>query len=615
MKKILYILTVSMLLGSCDSFLDTTPDDLKSPEKMFETEQSTEGVLLQAYGLLREDAPWTNWSSYAGSSNADADYCWDNHKNLNSGLWGAIDKDSRNNKWELFYRGIREATYFMQNLDRCTVINTSTRERWRAEARCLRAYYYANLMRHYGPVVLLGDDMVDINKPVEELMKARSSWDECIEWVIGEFDAVIDNPYLPDMQQKNYWARMSKTIAMAYKSRLLLQSASKQFNGNRMYSSVKNADGKSLFPTNYDPSKWETAAKSAKDLIDLGFYKLVVVTDNNGKIDPFKSYKDVFITNQNSEMIFPYLEWDGHMDTHSAPRRNKGWGGFGVTQEMVDLYAMESGIYPITGYTDQTRDVPTIDPTANYKETGFSSFTHPISGVDYARISNMYIDREPRFYVSVLFGGIHWFIPNKESERILVEMYKGGGENFPKYRDAYTTGYAMIKFVMPTYECDPRRNARREMPYMRYAEVLLNYIEATIESGKLDDADMFTYWNDLRARAGLRPILEAYPSAVGNYTKLLELVRRERRIELAFEAHTFFDHRRWLVGEKEESGWFHRMNTTSGNGGKEGEGEYPDDFFQRARLENRVFTSSFYLYPLQQKTIEKNPLLIQNYNW
>ena len=60
----------------------------------------------------------------------------------------------------LFYKAIREATYFLQNVDKCPDprLTYDTREQWKAEIRCVRAYYYAQLMRMYGPVILLKDE-------------------------------------------------------------------------------------------------------------------------------------------------------------------------------------------------------------------------------------------------------------------------------------------------------------------------------------------------------------------------------------------------------------------------------------------------------------------------
>lgn len=148
---------------------------------------------------------------------------------------------------------------------------------------------------------------------------------------------------------------------------------------------------------------------------------------------------------------------------------------------------------------------------------------------------------------------------------------------------------------------------------MRYAEILLNYVEATIEVGDLKDPNLFTFWNAIRNRAGLNDIEDAYPEAMNDQDKLRDLIHRERRVELAFEGINFYDCRRWLTAEATEKGNIHGMNIQAkGTPGKE---EYPEDFFQRTVVEKRVFTPSFYLFPIPQSAINKNQDLVQNYKW
>lgn len=597
-------------LVSCDSFLDTTPEDLRHPDQMFSTQSSTEGVLLGVYSFIRRDVPWDNASSGIGGSSSDLDYAWANRHTYNLGVWDA--SAAQYDKWYIYYQGIREATYFLQNIDKCPPdkLPTDLRERWRAEARCLRAYFYANLMRMHGPVILLKDELVDFTQ--ENLSRPRATWDDCIDWVCNEFLEVSKNEYLPLQQSPDNYARMSKGIALAYRARLLIQSASKQFNGNPMYAEVKNPDGTPLFPAREDPNKWVLAREAARDVIKLGIYDLVKVY-NSGQIDPYASYKAVFTENQTREMIMPFLETNAHIDKHSAPNLIGGWGGFGPTQEMVDLYAMSSGRYPINGYTSKNRKTPVIDPVSGYNESGFTNFTHPLEKIQ-RRTFNMYINREPRFYVSILYGGLSWFVTNNVSDRKVIEMFANGNNGRSVTHNYYSTGYALLKFVSPGYIANPARNVKREMPYMRYPEVLLNYIEATVECNQLEDPDMFTYWNAIRERAGLPGILEVYPEARGDKQKLLDLARRERRVELAFECQSFFDTRRWLVAENEtEADDFHGMNIDIT--GQFNSGVYPDGFFQRTVLEKRVFKPSFYLFPIPQSAVNKNHDLTQNYKW
>ena len=608
LKRILWVTLSAIIMSSCDSFLDTTPEDLRSPDQIFSTYASTEKAMFGVYSYIRTYNAPTMPSMH---STSDVDMAYTSVVTFDMGAWTA--SSAPHDKWYAYYKAIREATYFLQNLDKCpeSEVDSSTREQWRAEVRCVRAYYYAQLMRMYGPVILLKDELADFTST--DLDRARNTWDECVEWISTEFKELSENPYLPLIQEGNNYARMSKAIALAYRARILLQSASDQFNGNPMYAGVKNPDETPLFPAQKDPNKWKLARQAAQDVINLGCYDLIKVLGSNGHIDPYASYKSVFTTSQNKEMIFSFLETDGYFDKRMVPNSIGGYaGGYAPTQEMVDSYAMNSGRYPIRGYLDENRNEPDIDYSTGYSENGFANFTHPLEKVQ-RNTFKMYIDREPRFYVSVFYGGITWFIPNKTSERIFMEMFKNGNNGPDASHNHCTTGYNTMKLLSPEYEGNPAKGVKREIPYMRYAEILMNYVEAGIETGELADPNILTYWNMIRERSGLPNIEETYPEAINDQKQLRVLVRRERRIEFAFEGMNFYDCRRWLTGESTERNYIHGMNIQAV--GKINTNSYPVEFYQRTIVEKRVFTPSFYLFPIPQSAINKNKLLVQNYKW
>ena len=583
MKRIMLLATAVLTMSSCDSFLDTSPEDLRSPEQIYETYSSTQNAMFGVYSYIRGTYPFDMPDTY---STSDVDVAYTNTHTFDMGVWSA--SSAQYDRWYTFYKAIREATYFLQNVDKCPDprLTYDTREQWKAEVRCVRAYYYAQLMRMYGPVILLKDEQPDFSGT--DMFRERNTWDECVQWITEEFTDLIENSPLP------------------------LKSEGETYNN------IRNADGTPLFPTTYDKNKWELARQAALSLIKDGNYELVKVNyesgANMGKIDPYTSYKSVFTTSQNKEMIFSYLEDGGGIDKRLAPNSNGGWGGgYNPTQEIVDAYAMaETGRFPITGYTNEDRTTPVIDPEAGYKEAGYSQFTNPCEGKE-RKTYNMFVGREPRFYVSIVYGGMSWFIPKKAGERIFLEMYKNGNNGPDASHNHFTTGYNLAKLAMPEYEASPTKNVKRELPYMRYAEILLNYVEATIEVGDLKDPNLFTFWNAIRNRAGLNDIEDAYPEAMNDQDKLRDLIHRERRVELAFEGINFYDCRRWLTAEATEKGNIHGMNIQAkGTPGKE---EYPEDFFQRTVVEKRVFTPSFYLFPIPQSAINKNQDLVQNYKW
>src|SRR5690606_20196950 len=132
----------------------------------------------------------------------------------------------------------------------------------KAEARFVRAFLYFSLLRTWGPITILNDELIpgdiQVGDPLLEL--PRNSYDECVEYIVNELDlAAQDLPLHFTSQSDSDYGRTTKIARMALKSRILLYAASPLFNGNTDYSNFKNLDGKQLISTNVDPLKWEKA--------------------------------------------------------------------------------------------------------------------------------------------------------------------------------------------------------------------------------------------------------------------------------------------------------------------------------------------------------------------
>ena len=120
-------------------------------------------------------------------------------------------------------------------------------------------------------------------------------------------------------------------------------------------------------------------------------------------------------------------------------------------------------------------------------------------------------------------------------------------------------------------------------------------------------------WADLRNRAGVPAITEVYPNA--STEKLIELCRRERQVELAFERHRYFDTRTWMIATQTDNGNVYGMNTECPIDKSNKQLETPDGFWERTVIETRVFLNKHYLYPFSQRELDRNKLLTQNYGW
>ena len=152
-------------------------------------------------------------------------------------------------------------------------------------------------------------------------------------------------------------------------------------------------------------------------------------------------------------------------------------------------------------------------------------------------------------------------------------------------------------------------------PTFRLGEIYLNYIEAALEwENRTGDAQYRTnamkYWDDLRDRSGLKPITEVYPNVTT--AELIELCRKERRVELAFENHRYFDTRTWMIATSTDNGPIYGMNIEAKATSSD---DTPSAFWRRTIVQNRVFRANHYLYPFSQRELDRNKLLTQNYGW
>ena len=224
----------------------------------------------------------------------------------------------------------------------------------------------------------------------------------------------------------------------------------------------------------------------------------------------------------------------------------------------------------------------------------------------------MYQNREPRFYVNVFWSGMTWHGANKKTAN--VQFYFNGNSGPGKSHNYPPTGYLAHKFTNPSIDTSTGNWGYLDFPVFRYAEILLNYVEALNEYDP-SNADITLYLNMIRKRAGVPDIEEVYPDAVGDQTRMRELIRRERQVELCFEYLRYFDTRTWMTAETDNNMPVYGMNIAAKDHKANGE------FWQRVickydggRDGNRVFTKRCYLFPISQEELDRVKCT-QNYGW
>lgn len=314
-----------------------------------------------------------------------------------------------------------------------------------------------------------------------------------------------------------------------------------------------------LYNSSNDIAKWQKAADAAKAVIDLNLAQL------------HSNYANIFnysVAPYNSEVILATKADNiNSIEMNNAPISYDGAKGrTNPTQELVDAFEMKNG----------------------------KAITDPASGYD---PNNPYVDRDPRFAMTVFYNGSIF-------KGAPVQTYVGGKDGLNQNINATRTGYYMKKFLSENTRWNSASNAsvRRPWVLIRYAEVLLNYAEALNEA-QGPTQEVYTYVNTIRRRVDMPDLPQGLSQA-----EMRERIHHERRIELVFEDHRFFDVRRWLKGEaffdKPVTGMRIRVNELA-----------EPISYERFQVQNRTFENKYYFYPFPELQINLHPALEQNPGW
>jgi len=613
---------------SCSDFLDKMPDDQLTMEMIFSDKIRTEDWLASVYSSV----PSPMWGYFKDQGfNIMADditipqewqqFGWANVYAYTMANWNP-NSGWNPNYWVELPKRIRTGLIFLEEVRVIPEAGLTQQyvDQMKNEVRFLIAYYYSLMIELYGAIPFAPGVIYAIDAPASELLTPQTPYDEIVNWIDQELKDVSTK--LPAVYtDRNDWGRATAVMALAIRARTLLFAASPLYNGNPDLREWKNAEGQSLFKAEYDAQKWARAAAAHKELIDAAHgagYALYKEYNSDGSIDPFMSYYNMSLksfSSGNREIIFGRPENSdlNGFQTHHLPKGIGGNAGMGVTQELVDAFYMKNGIAPITGYNADGS--PIINPASGYVESGFSTEVErrltawPGGGpanltengfrpVTLDGTYNMYCNREPRFYVSVIFNEAWLGVDNRK-----IEFLQGGGRDTGPTFDAPQNGYNVRKRI--SLDVFPREGRFVYQPGILYrlAEAYLSYAEALNESGGPSD-EVYQYVNEVRRRAGI-PDLQSGLSQ----EEMRTAIQRERRVEFNCEGIRFNDVRRWKLGEQFFNTGLYGMNF---NGTKKSDDKNdPQAFYKRTFYKNRYFSKRMYIWPIPQAQMDINPNLRQ----
>jgi starch-binding outer membrane protein, SusD/RagB family len=553
-----------MVLGTaCDKgFLDRAATTQQQDKDIFSNFAVTDQVISNLYSRTPRVLRYVGGNSMLASAadeGKDAS-TWMNSFRFNAGSWSGNDNPI-GNSWRDCYVAIRQANSILEGIEQYGTPddpnNIGALSKRRGEVFFLRAFFLSELMKQFGGVLIITktiaiDDVVTLNG-------ARSTYDSCLAQVIKDCDSAYR--LLPSVNKDIDVGRVTKGVTLALKSRMTLYAASPLWAiaGKTSYKGDITLDKVAS-----DPAKWEAAAAAAKAMLEF--------KDENGApvyiMEPtLPARQDIYRTRalQSKEVIWMRMRDDDQgFDQYTFPFGSGGWSGVSPSQNLAGDYEMQA---------------TSLIPSA----TG--------SGYDPAQ---PFVGRDPRFYTDILYNDAT-FKGRK------MEFWLGGKDEMSTNTDHSRTGYAMRKLNNESATIGQTSRQIHSIIY-RLAEFYLNYAEAQNEVLAVPDASVYDAINAVRLRAGVKPFV------IGSMTKeqMRDAVRHERRIELAFEGHRFWDVRRWKIAAETEPVLWGMKST------KNGDGTFT---YEIVKVEDRPFAPRMYMIPITQDETLRNPNLKQNPEW
>lgn len=506
---------------------------------------------------------------------------------LAMGRYTASSRVNDDMDWNTYYQTIREASILIAHIDRVpfnlTYIKgdevadadgkykeTPLNVTMKAEARFLRAYAYFELVKRYGGVPLLDENVYELN---DDIQLPRNKFADCIDYIVDQLDiAKGDLRGLPMHDAAIYAGTPTREACEALKCRVLLYAASKLFNeapiepGNELVGYAS-----------YDVNRWKKAADVAKNFIETYGHK------GSGAVRLSDNFRNIFLSLYN-ESVNPEIIWHTNpsFDSKQVELQN---GPLGFSANALGQ-----------GRTLPSQNLVEAFPMRDGKKIGESP--------KYAYTTNdQYANRDPRLDITVLHNGSNWLGRQ-------LATYQNGANN-PTAQALYSrTSYYMGKF-MADYSSGAREYSNvsaRPWIVLRYAEILLNYAEAMNEYAGPEAEGVKDCIIALRKRAGIEPGTDGNYGIADGLSKdeMRELIYNERRIEMAFEEQRYNDIRRWRIAEKVYTEPVRGLVITN----RDGILTFTDTDVVNVRWDNRR-----YLYPIPYSEVLKNSNMVQNPNW
>jgi hypothetical protein len=578
-KSLLFALATTGLLFSCQEQLELQSDGRITMDQVFSDYNRTRGYLNSCYGHTptpyMDRASFTDEAQDADDVTPGSNYIVWYSGNITSQSYAAYSADG--SPWGQLYTGIRKCNVFIENIKTATVYATAEQKAaWTAQAHTLRALYYLQLIKRYGGVPII-DKPLPINHDFSK--DRRASFSEVVNFIINDCRTALAVPANRDGFAweifDNQYGIMTRGVAYAIMSQAATYAASPLWSdGTYTWAKATEINAEALHQLlthDYRLFNLQPTADIAQNAYALYFF-----TSSN---DQRAVDKETIYQGGGQMAVW---QWAG-MPTNPGMNRT----GPCPSQELVDSYEMANGEAPITGYANADRTQPIVNPASGYDP------------------ENPYEGRDPRFYASIYYNGSVRYLDQPNGKK--VETFVGGAEEISAIDRKFTrTGYYLRKFN--NYKSGLNNQADGAIRMFRLAEIYLNFAESAYQSAGPDapiTVDGQTYTargavNAVRTRAGM-------PEFPAGMTKeaFEKKYRNERRVELAYEEHRFFDVRRWKILDQTDRFVTGMRITKNGDALT----------YTRFKFPNRnCFSDKWLMYPIDQNEVDK-VIGVGNDNW
>jgi len=604
------LVIASFFLVSCnpDGWLERDPQNIIKDEQLWNDPKLIKSLLANYYDRL----PSLHGVFNTGGMSELDDAMWSGHNDAN---WHNDFQygDDYGRYWD--YGFIRDLNLTLDNLDKYAGnLKQEEKDLFKSELRFIRAFVYFEMVKRMGGVPIVTTQLVyDFSGDPTPLQVPRAKEYEVYDFIYNEAEA-IKNMLTPN---NNSQTRANTYTALALESRAMLYAASIAKYNNLMPSPITTPGEEVGIPASKATDYYTKSLAASQAIISSKHFQLY-----NENSDKGRNFYDMLNKKGTKEIIFA-KDYKLSLKVHRFAYDN-------IVKSITEDNESSSSLSPSLNLVESFDYLDGSKGSLHFKDSNGSYIL-------YDNISDIFANKDGRLYGTIVYGGTTFrnlpvniqagvAVWENNSYRLSVAPNLGqkydikGGDNGlwtgfdgPKdnAQDVSNTGFYMRKFVSDASGASTRgTSAENWWPWFRLGEIYLNAGEAAFE---LNKPEAVGYINAIRERAG-------FP-ANSIKTLTMDIVRNERRVELAFEDHRYYDLKRWRIAHEIWDGNDNNENAVIYglypyrivHPGHPDNNKYLFDKIRPTRFKRaRLFRMANYYSSIDQNVLNNNPKLVKN---